>query len=487
MIVIDVETDNKANLILIGTMNNGRYKPFYNAATFWKYVKRSGITQIYAHNLEYDFFKLYEYLPFLKFCCYYSSAGLSYVQVGNIFLKETYNHLAYSLKNIGKIKKIKKIEPKYDKITKLTPYVQKCNKNHCRITYEIVKLLASVYRTEGSQRVKSTVGSQALEIYTKRFKCCNLLKLNEVVINHWRKGYKGGWCECFKKGAYGHTTFYKIDINSLYPFVMRYSYPYPYTFKVKKELTEHERTTKFWLGVNDETCINSIEHRNETADFYYVFTKRIYPFKLYIDYFYDKKRKAAGLKREIYKKLLNSLYGKFGQRCEVDVVSNYNYKKQEHIFYQEQIIGDLYRIKFDAGGKFWVNVIWSLFTTARARFYMVRMKEYIERQGLTVYYTDTDSFIVSGDMKRISSIISEDRIGLFKLEAETDLIDIRGKKFYRFGSVYKCKGVPAKYRKKFFKTGKVTFKKMVRYKEALMRNLRVGTFIDYKKSNIKNK
>lgn len=487
MIVFDVETDNKANLILIGVIRNGKYRYFTNATKFWQWVKQNNIREVFCHNLEYDFFKIYEYLPDLRFCGYYSKAGLSYVQVGNVFFKDTYNHLAYTLKHIGHLLGIEKLEPEYDKITKLTPYLIKCNKNHCLITWRTVQLLHRIYTAEGSKRIKSTVGSQALEIYTKRFKCCNLLTLDKKTVLEWRSGYKGGWCECFKKGEFTDTTYYYIDVNSLYPFVMRFGYPYPYKFKIVKKLSDKLRYSRYWLGVTDDGVINSVEHRHEQAKYYYVFMYTVYPFRKYIDYFYDKKKQATGLEREIYKKLQNSLYGKFGQHGELDVVSNYKYQKQDNVCYMEQIVGDLYRIKFDAGSKFWVNVVWSLFTTARARYYMLNMKKYVERKGLTAYYTDTDSFILSGDLKNIQTIISDTKLGLFKLEHEAESVDIRGKKFYRFGDSYRCKGVPAAYRKKFFTDGKVTYPKMVRYKEALLRGLRVGQIIPFSKSNVKNR
>jgi DNA polymerase elongation subunit (family B) len=349
-------------------------------------------------------------------------------------------------------------------------------------------MLQRVYYDIGHcSKIKSTIGSQALEIYAKRFKCCNLKLLRREVIDVWRKGYGGGWCECFKKGKFDSDVYYKIDVNSLYPFIMSTSYPFPYKYSVVNTLSKKQRQYSYWLGVKNGEVFNSIEHKKKVCEYYYLFPQKIYPFKAYVLHFYNKKKYARGLRRIIYKLLLNSLYGKFAQRNEVDVVSNYRYKSMKNIFYQEQIVNDLYRIKFTNQSKIWVNVIWSLFTTAKARQYMRNIKRYIEKQGLTVYYTDTDSFILSGDMQKIKTIIDDNKLGQFKIEDMTTSMDIRGKKFYQFGSIYKCKGVPLPYRQEFFEKGKVEFTKMVKYKEALRRNLKVGMFIKTKKEDIKNR
>lgn len=488
MTVFDIETTNKADLILIGVMTDGKYHKFTTSQDFVDYLKRNKIREVFAHNLEYDFFKLIEYLPHAKFCGYYSTAGLCYVQMGSIYFKDTYNHLRYSLAYIGKQMGLEKIEPDYNKVTKLTPYLVQCNKNHCQITYRIVEMLREVYYDVGHcEKIKSTIGSQALEIYAKRFKCCNLKLLDRSVLDIWRKGYGGGWCEVFKRGKFTTDVYYKIDVNSLYPFIMQTSYPYPFNFRKVSNLSELQRNYTYWLGVLDGKVYNSVEHREMICSYYYLFGTKIYPFKAYVMYFYNKKRYARGLKKQIYKILLNSLYGKFAQRNEVDVVSNYKYTNTKNIYYQEQIVGDLYRIKFTNQSKIWVNVLWSLFTTAKARQYMRNIKRYCEAQGMTVYYTDTDSFILSGPIDNIRTIIDDTKLGQFKIEDMTNSMDIRGKKFYEFGGIYKCKGVPLAYRKEFFDKGIVEFKKMVKYKEALRRNLKIGTMITTKKENLKNK
>ena len=322
------------------------------------------------------------------------------------------------------------------------------NRRDCEITYKIVLTLYDIYIQEGSKKVKSTTGSQAMNIFLRRFFCQNFYKIPLKVLSIWRKCYSGGLVKCYLKGLF-KGMFYKIDINSLYPFIMRMSLPYPYEYIKVNSLSKKYSYSKYLLVLK-------------------------------------KNNKATGLVKEIYKKLLNSLYGKFGQRFELDVVSNYAFRKMTW-YYEEQIKGDLYRRKYiRTKGKFWVNVVWSLFITAKARKYMRNLKRYVVRRGLKVYYLDTDCFIVSGNIKNIANIIDKDKLGLFKIEGTARIIDIRGKKFYRFGKGYKCKGVPAKFRKRFFNDGKVKFNKMVKYKEGLTRGLRIGSWVATKKVNRSN-
>jgi len=491
MTVFDCETDKKGNLLLVGVMTDGKYFYFKTAQGFWNYIMRNKITQLFAHNIEFDFFKIQEYIPGIKFTGYYSTAGLSYIQAGNIFIKDTMNHLPYSLKFLGDVIGKPKYKIDYNTL-RFNKKLIRYNKRDCEITYEIVKTLEQVYIAEGSKPIKSTTGSQSMNIYLRRFFCQNFYGIPFNVLSIWRHGYKGGLVEVYKQGKYKNKTFYKIDINSLYPFLMRTCLPYPYDYRRSKKLNKKDRNKYYWLGVvlnRDKTVkevYNSIEHRNKKCTYYFVFKRKCYPFRKYVDYFYNKRKQSTGLIKEIYKKLLNSLYGKFGQRFELDIISNYQ-QKNKNWYYMEQIKGDLYRIKYvRTKGKFWVNVVWSLFITAKAREYMRRLKKYCERFKIVIYYLDTDCFICSGDINKISNLIDNKKLGLFKLEGKARVIDIRGKKFYMFGSKYKCKGVPLELRKKFFDKGEIKYNKMVRYKEGITRGLRIGSFVEVTKRNIKN-
>lgn len=514
--VIDVETDREGNLILIGSIFKNKYYYFTEPQEFIDFLKTKKIRQVFAHNLEFDFFKTFENVD-IKFCGHYNSFNLAYIQTGNTFYKDTYNHLPYKLKYLGYLIGIEKKEIDYDTL-QLNKELIDYNKIDCRITYEVVKKLINIYINEGCTNVKSTSGGQALDVFNRRFNGSDYRRLKKSIIDEWRKGYKGGWTECFETGYFTNDTFYKIDVNSLYPYVMTTSYPDPYFFKRVKRLTNYQIKYYFWLGVRKEIdryteepsifVYNSVEDRDiintVKCDYFYLFNKRVYPFKRYVDYYYRKKAKAKGLEREIFKRLMNALYGKFGQKNTEDIITNYDYNTQnKHILKIEQITDKFYRIEYENSyNKFWVNIIWSLFTTAKARYYMAKLKSYVERRGLRVYYTDSDSFIISGDIEKIATLINNKKLGLFKLEDMSNEIEIKGKKMYRFGNIdkcvrdctkcqlekciYTCKGVPKQYQRQFFNDGYVQFKKMVRLRTSFRTGKRFGTFETVEKTNKAN-
>lgn len=508
MTVFDCEADRDGNLLLIGINHNGKYRYFKTSKGFWEWVKKNKIVELWAHNIEYDFFKTREYIPDIKFCAHYSTAGCSYVQAGNIIMKDLYNHLPFRLAYIGKLVGKKKFKIDYETM-KFNKELIRYNRRDCLITYLALKKLEEVYLREGSRKIKSTSGSQAMDLYLRKFFCGNFERIKKKVIEEWRASYHGGWVECFIKGKFDKGTFYKIDINSLFPAMMYPGLPYPYQYSKVKKLTEYQRHHKYWIGIIEDyknmklEAINSIEDRDDGADYYYVFKRECFPFRSFVKYFYDKKSGSKGIEKFIYKKLLNSLYGKFGQGFDVDIISNYNFQKKKRIFYEEQIKDDLYRIKYEQSGmKFWVNIVWSSFVTAKARQYMYKLKRLLDRLRFKNYYIDTDCFIIQGNIKKIDHLIDSLKMGLFKIEDMSNEIEVKGKKMYRFGEVsrcvddckkcklkdciFKCKGVPREYRREFFANDYVQFKKMLRYKEAIVQNKRLGTMIDTKKENKQN-
>lgn len=504
-ITLDVETTQDGDVVLIGIVNNGKYSYFTENKNFWKYIKKNKIKEVWAHNVEFDFLKVVENTD-IKYCCHFNTSRLIYIQAGgNVFFKDLYCHVAYTLKIIGDLIDLPKLTIDYETIKEVTPELLEYNKRDCMIVYKAVNILGKIYKKEGVSRVKSTVGSQALKIFLKRYNTFSLKRLKGEDIDIWRYGYKGGIVEAYQKGYFNDNTFYKIDVNSMYPKIMSQGLPYPYKFKKTKILSNKQRQNCFWLGVTEdmtwhETVINSIEHRDLSADYYYVFLKKCYPFKEYVEHFYNMKSKETDFKKEVYKKLLNALYGKFGQRNETELVTNFNYKKSKNIISRVPYVGDLFQIRVkDNYQKFWVNLIWALFITAGARQYMMNLKKHLIINNFQVYYIDTDAFIISGDIEKIKNLINKDKLGLFKIEDMSNSIDIRGKKMYRFGEVsrcvedckkcklkdciYKCKGVPRIYRKRFFSDGYVQFKKMVRFKEAYIQDRKMGAMVMSKKTD----
>ncbi|GAI80077.1 unnamed protein product, partial [marine sediment metagenome] len=58
---------------------------------------------------------------------------------------------------------------------------------------------------------------------------------NKQAIDLERESYKGGRVECFYLGDLTNENYYMLDVNSLYPFVMRNNvYPVKYKYILHK-------------------------------------------------------------------------------------------------------------------------------------------------------------------------------------------------------------------------------------------------------------
>ncbi|GAJ15713.1 unnamed protein product, partial [marine sediment metagenome] len=148
------------------------------------------------------------------------------------------------------------------------------------------------------------------------------------------------------------ANYYIVDVNSLYPYVMRNnSYPVKYekilhrisgedlqrviasksiTARVLINTDEpayavrHDRTIfpigKFWVTLTTPELKYALEHNHIVKIKQAVLYKQANLFKTYVDRFYRLRQKFKAEDNaeyvELCKKLLNSLYGKFGQKAD---------------------------------------------------------------------------------------------------------------------------------------------------------------------------
>ena len=299
-----------------------------------------------------------------------------------------------------------------------------------------------------------TIASNTMDIFTHIF-YKDKMTANELPIeNVFREGYRGGRTEIFK--SYGTDLKY-YDINSLYPSVMiNNEYPLPIkdnfnkVFKINRDKLGIYKINADIENLNipvlpmrkDNKLIFPIGHISGlyytpeilkaeqmgydiSVEYGYEFKKTEPIFKGYIEHFYDIKKHSEGSKKAIAKLMLNSLYGKFGQRREQEnyrfiedgTISNLNYSAVKY---------------FDSHSNFIHPEIAGMIT-ANAR---VKLYELFEKAGLNnVYYCDTDSIITDsvlstsnelGDIKLVDKIkefiaISPKLYAYVKTDSEVDI------------------------------------------------------------------
>lgn len=332
-----------------------------------------------------------------------------------------------------------------------------------------------------------TLASQAMRVYRHKYmQHPILIDDNPRALALSRAGYHGARCECFKIGKFnGHFTL--LDMNSQYPAMMAaHQFPYrllththyasvsdlrtwlhSYSLVARVRLrTAHpfvavKSGLKLVFPIGEFECILNtpeIEYALEHAEIIQILEVALYDrgylFTVMMNDLYLQRVIARRENRRVdaflYRKLINSFYGKWGQSggkweseeniddlsakhwIEYDTVTNTIIKhRQLGGLKQIQDTEDESRDSFPAiAGHI----------TAFARMELFRL---IQIAGVDhVYYCDTDSLLVDdAGLANLSYLIDPDVMGKLSSKGEYSHIELYGAKDYRFGDVAKTKGV----------------------------------------------
>lgn len=489
---------------------------FTDAVTFWEWVvgkvAKKRTLFIFAHNQDFDF-RVLEGFSNLKSLGFHLGSlicdGQRWIvtfstdppktlqkqdperyikdpQPRRITTLDTLNYFKSSLANLGKTLGLEKLTMPADFTDreKLSEY--------CKRDVEILRLSVEKYFQfivdNDLGNFGSTMAKQSLNAYRHRFMSYPIhIHTIKNVIDLERESYYGGRTECFYVGTLHKDTYYKLDINSMYPYVMRqFNYPTKHVFHrylFRQDVHEkHKNTLTFIAKVSVNTnkpcipyrynnrlcfpvgsftttlCKPEIELLDKENIHYEIREIAYYEeapiFRDYVDYFYSLRQqfKREGNKQYEYfvKLFMNSLYGKFGQRSpEWELCAG----KQGNESFYERIMdietGKEYAIKCIDGTVFeltgWKEgwdtfVAVSSFVTSYARRLLWEM---IHTAGMeNVYYCDTDSlFTNKTGYENLDPFLSETELGKLKMEDTTENLIIRNLKDYVFGEETKIKGI----------------------------------------------
>jgi len=380
-------------------------------------------------------------------------------------------------------------------IPKLTIDFKTCTENelkvYCRrdvkIEFENFKIFIRFLERNHIARLCYTAGSTAMAAFLLNHYITKIyIHNNKQAIDLERESYKGGRVECFFLGVLKNANYYLLDVNSLYPYVMRNN-----LYPVKYKKISHKVTPKT-LGVSLKTnavtaqvLIDTDEPvyavRRErctfpvgrfwttltTPELKYAFAKGhivqvgdcvIYEqeniFKSYVDKVYKMRQqfKAAGNREfeQFCKYLMNKLYGKFGQKGEnwqkigdcpgepdrEELVFNMNGKRVTKLRY---LLGQLFTMTgvgecFDSFPAIAAHV------TGYARMYLWSL---MQKAGWGNYfYCDTDSLIVNRvGLDNLLDTMSPTKLGYLKIDDTVKTVTIRGLKDYSTATKTVTKGI----------------------------------------------
>lgn len=484
---------------------------FYSLEEFHRFLdliampKRKVI--VFAHNASFDY-------TILKMDTYFSSRNYEmdmrtatavfiinarkYGDSGtmSISFADTMNYYRMSLERLGKIfGEEKSVTPDFDNVSDdilMTYCVQ-----DTRVLATLMKQHIDFIMEHDLGNFKLTIASQAFNAYRHRFMHEKILiHTFEDVIDMELASYRGGRCEVFRMGKFEHI--YKLDINSMYPFVMR-NKVYPNISISKKAVFASVDEVKelldkgiYVLGDCDITLskpaiavkkeklmfpIGNIRQVLTSPEIEFIMDnpdigkivkvhkiatyEQVNLFMEYVDYFYELRKSTTNSAHEAMAKLfMNSLYGKFGQRSmhNLELIEN---KEVVDTIVSAMHIAKSYTISKEYGNEIVKYILLgdSLYAihesndvlaydsspiiastvTAYSRNLLFSL---MLKAGLrNVYYCDTDSLFVNEiGMGNLDDEMSQDELGKLKVEEIGDC-ETFGAKNYVFNNKVKLKGV----------------------------------------------
>lgn len=485
-------------------------KPMYNK----KYV--------FAHNAEYDLSVLYGNIYKMDNKAIFNGKFISATN-GNCLFADSLNIFPASVEKIGDLMGFPKlkIHRKFKEGAKNIKVTKKDIEYCIRDCDVVIKGLTEIFDKVGA--VKITLAGLSLDFFRRSYLDFHI-DFNEKLSNNFFNSYFGGRTEAFKLGDMKAVAY---DINSMYPFAMlNCIFPNPKYLKELKKMPDKDLFIRHFLGRYEGVAELKVNHKENYFGFLpirkdgkLIFPVGIFsgwwnfneirlalkygmieileiknitysrkmesPFKKFVDALYtDRKNSGNELERLILKLLLNSLYGKFGQRKKSEHVYIEDIRKDYPIIDYYKAQGTLLKIKpfnserFDmflevlnlSQEKIYNSIpVFSSYITSYARGMLLENLEYYK--NFDPVYCDTDSIFLEYNPE----IPHSDELGGWKLE-EKIITNIRGLKNYSYiadGKIIdKIKGIPKKAKK--VGENKYVYENLIKTREALARNIEPG-------------
>lgn len=468
--------------------------------------------KIFAHNATYDLGVLYGNIFELDPNAIFNGRFICCTN-GNAMFCDSMNIFQTSAAKLGEIVGKKKLNISYNWKKEVT----KNDINYCIRDCEIIyDALIEIFNEVGD--VKITQASLSMAFYRRHYQPFNLTK-SDLVSSFW-DSYFGGRTEAFKIGK---TNAHVIDLNSIYPYVMKKTlFPNPMTLKkrvntsinyAKKIIHEYEGCIKckvkhkdhffgFLPVKKDGKLIFPIGEFVGTWNFneirfalkYKVIEiKEVFEitfsrsmesvFKSFVNDLYFKRLNSTNeFEKFRIKIFMNSLYGKFAQRIKQEEIYLHNIPKQWQQIVkakkEKRFLGlrtfnetrdDGFLILKSKQLKSLSHSIPSFasYITSEAR--IILLEKLLELKKYRPVYCDTDSIFFEVMPMEFKS---SKKLGHWKLENKI-VTEIKGLKNYRYiedgEEKRKLKGVPKnaiEVSENYFE-----FSNLVKPKEGLIRNM----------------
>ena len=470
---------------------------FDDCKSFWSMVEshtaRKTKLWVIAHNLNYDFTILqgWKYLKMLgyKLKFFHNSGVTSIISVrkkgSSIVFLDSMNWFPESLEKCGARLGIPKINVDFDNCT------DEQLSMHCKRDVEIllgvIKDFIGFLTSNHISRLCYTRASVAMAAYLLNYYDHKIyIHNNEQAIEIERQSYRGGRTECFYLGELKDGPYYILDVNSLYPSIM-VDNPYPVKYKkILHESTPAELTTLlekysciaqvrintdepvyamkqdrtvfpvgvFWVTLCTAELKYALEHNHIVEVGNMVVYEQAHIFTRFVNRMYSLRQKFKTDGNESYdvlcKYILNSLYGKFGQKADVwekigkapdeaDRVEVVYYPSENRRGMIRYLLGEVWElVGYEEAFNSFPAI--SSEVTAYARMYLYSIMKQAGRGNY--FYCDTDSLIVNEvGLCKLKSYCHDTKLGSLKVQETSSEICIKGLKDYETDSKTVIKGI----------------------------------------------
>jgi len=467
----DIETHGQKNEFLCASIVGDDYcETFYDKDAVIEAFQHSRFRNslVAATNLSFDFFGVFDKREEMQcFRTLFRGSSLLFAKThldssSRFFLKtikeqkvkgtltfiDTLNYAQMSVEDMGKVLgyekldmdgKIGMIPESREEWHKLVTY----NIRDAEISRKFMRFLYDGFESMGATP-KLTLASTAMSLFRNQFLKDIFFVHKQNDILDLMQGYYGGRTEAFRRGIIREANYY--DVNSMYPHCMRKALPDPNSHRVTHKDTleyimKYEGMSEVKVFCPLNLKIPYLPYRwngklvfptGEFGGWYthfelrkamsmgydvrrviktHYYRKTCRPLKEYAEYLY---RKRQELKKEgspmqlVTKLLLNSLYGKFGQkflgRETYTPISNFTHEQLQELDDFERV-GEFIKHKKDSDPAHFCIPIWSSYITAYARDMLFGFLT-----SCDPWYCDTDSIITKSELE------TSDELGDMKLE-----------------------------------------------------------------------
>lgn len=508
IIAVDTETRGlNATKFVCGCVATEKgTKEFFTPIETYDYIidlvereaKRGHKTYVYGHRHEYDFYayakdryreKGWRYLNFNPFIAIWKNKG---------YFLDSHSLFKMSLKELGLSIGLQKMETPEkllggndEELTTedLEEIVKYCKRDAEIVLKGVIFLRNKLMNLGYKPRRLITSGQVAMSTFVshlhreglwwkltteeERGKIINTKFEREVRIS-----FRGGRNEAFQVGTFKKCS--GLDINSLYPFIMKeMAFPDLKTETLKRDLKpenleemigfaeaefiipkmkfgylpiryknhllfpkEKGLILKSWWTVEEINDAIKLGYEPRRISKAILFETGENIFKDYITSLYKERQRSDRAMKLVIKIIMNSLFGKFGQRGEKKVI-RFILRRDINKFKEWEVdgcLGESYAISkvINNERRYFVNPVIPALITAYARKYLFEHIKRIKEDDLI--YVDTDSVIVK-NLKKYNHFEIGKGIGQWKEVFKNKTIDIKGEKRYYDGENIKVSGV----------------------------------------------